>query len=124
MIFACLALDGCIPVGMVIENANARPPNLVFLVRLGCSGGVLCFLSFGLWDCSVLWLRFFRFVRLGSSSGLLLFFESGPVGLLRSMVTLFVAACDWVAPRSRFLALLLPNMLANCIRFSLEIISG
>ena len=32
----------------VVENANARPSHLVFLMRLGSSGGMFCFLSFGL----------------------------------------------------------------------------
>ena len=31
---------------VVIENANARPPHLVFVVRLGSSGEMLCFLQF------------------------------------------------------------------------------
>ena len=29
-----------------IENAYARPPHLVFVVRLGSSGEMLCFLQF------------------------------------------------------------------------------
>ena len=36
---------------MNIENADARPPHLVFVVRLGSSGEMLCFLQF---LCSVI----------------------------------------------------------------------
>ena len=31
---------------LFIENAYARPPHLVFVVRLGSSGEMLCFLQF------------------------------------------------------------------------------
>ena len=36
-----------------IENANARPPRLMFVTLLGSSGEILCFCSFEQWGCFI-----------------------------------------------------------------------